>query len=878
MKVAPRVAAVLLISFALFFLLDERTESSSSLLSSSDPVAQPKPFEKLVPQAVIERATATQEQLLDSAASTAAAPEMPTTEEQKLATMKGRFLLPDGSPGVGVRVILRAFTVGSDQLRNHGLAKDWKDQEGETDARGCFKFFFDPPQDYEFRVEAKLAGYAQASWRWSSLPRRETTDLGTTTLPAAGRIQGKLTDKIGQPLHGEWSVHADSSYRTSGSGGDTTRACTRADPETGAFVLEDLPAGSAELKAQSRQAEWVAGPTVEVGAGETVEANIVYEGLDNRRRITVVTFCRPLYVFDDEVESVVLHGAAAGPITAEKHGTQSFTFDDLDPGLEYTVEIRGPKVQSFTKGGLRPGNSYNAILVGSAAVALEVVDGESGEEVGDYRLRLRYRNVGFSPNEFEIRERGAEAPEHGLYRIVPGDVTLIVEGKGSKFAVIDLDAVATDETRSAVARLASGVTLVGRVVQAGKGEPVRGMTVHLWPAVDPSVKDGPLKLARQRNELRQREELCKETITDVGGAFLFAGLTPGFFVLTIRQGDFVRATRVVQVSIADQQPVILELPNPGFIDGRLTGISERALASLVVHLECVAIRNEPESDSDSRVWGRERTESGLGLDSNGCFRFGPLAAGSYQLSIRGPGGKVRRGSWSSVNLNGIELRFAKVEVRAGEEIYVKKDLATKSPGFVNVSARREEGTLQPAADVVVTVQRIEEEPRFRFFAPRESERTGAAGGQTDANGKLVLGPIFPGEWEVMAETVDESWFLNPPGRITIPPAGEVSIELRVQVFEHELEVVDADGGEPCGKKTFMVEIRRRYSMGFATDDRGRLKLRLAPGKYALWERVENDFNDRNSLMEPRPEPKRYEFEWTAAGPVPATLWVTPEPK
>lgn len=490
-------------------------------------------------------------------------------EEPELAHVVGRFVLPDGRPAVGVGLRVHGWGANLERQRKYGEPEAWVDPEGVTGEDGSFDLAFDPPQAYQFTLDASLPGYAELSWRWSRLEPGATLDVGEHGFVHPGAIVGRVLRPDGEPAGGAWRVYADSSYQPAGEGGDRTRVSTSADPRDGSFRLEGLPPGSVQLKAYLRSANWIDGPVVQLAAHDELEADIVYAGPDNSRRITVVTLSRPFYVFDEPAPGSITATASDGTVyVAHKiqGSSQSHSFEEL-PEKSYELRIDDERYLPWSRHGVRPGTSVDAHLEGSAAVRLAVRDAETGESVDDYALALRFEDVNFSPNMFDVRQAGE--PGRGLYAgLIPHATTLIVTAPGYARHEAALGELAPHSTVNAVAELARGSVVRGLVHEKG-GAPAPGVSILMtphFPGYDPQdVFSGPSGMSARS----AFQEQSRERTSDAHGRFSFEAVPAGSYDFHALQGTVAGRTEAVEVSSGDGVEVDIELPGRGSLAGQV---------------------------------------------------------------------------------------------------------------------------------------------------------------------------------------------------------------------------------------------------------------------------------------------------------------------
>ena len=185
------------------------------------------------------------------------------------------------------------------------------------------------------------------------------------------------------------------------AGSEATREAASIDPATGVARIDGMPPGPVKLKAYSQIANWIDGPVVEVTVGEVLEAEIVYDGPDNSRRIVVSASNRPFYTVGCDAESVFLSGQEIERRTGKQLGPSLYVFDDLPEGT-YTVEVDHESFEPWSQHGVELGSRVRARLRCNAAIRLAVVDDATGQALENYQLRIRLDGSNSRPNEFEL--------------------------------------------------------------------------------------------------------------------------------------------------------------------------------------------------------------------------------------------------------------------------------------------------------------------------------------------------------------------------------------------------------------------------------------------------------------------------------------------
>jgi hypothetical protein len=766
----------------------------------------------------------------------------PAANDEHLAEVKGRCVFANGSPAAGVSIELHGWQANEERVIRHGMPDHWDDLSTTTAADGRFSIRFDPPLAFQFVVNAAVPGYAKASWRWSEIKPDEHKDLGDVELIRGGTIIGHIVDAKGTVLKSGWTAHADSGMNATGDGGrDATRKSAELDPTTGEFKLEDMPPGSTRLQAYSRIANWIAGPTVEVRAGETIDATIRYEGPDNSARIVVILFTQPFFVYSHDVGEIVLRAPGIEPRHAAKiaQSSQSFSFDNLPPG-RYTIEINDPKFLPWTKDA-SPGTSVDAHLKGNASVRLEVVDASTKQPVAPSKIRVRFENVNFRPNEFLILERGKKPPSSGVYDgLIPVDQTLIVSADGYADCELPVLEFKANEKRSLRAEMTRGNRIAGRVVMIGARSPAADAEVEL---ADPT---GVLTIARSDSDL-SRGNVVR---TDASGRFEFTMVPAGKHAVRASFGAFATASAEVDVREgADKLDLVLEVPACAFLTGRLIAPDGASFEGLSLLVSPAA--NESAAARQAIEW-TAREKAAVPISADGSFRAGPCPVGEAIVALSLPVVTVQLSFHSSTGRMPDAIELARVQLDAGKDMQHDFDVRAIFPGRIEVDLRVNGS---PAPGVVIEARKV------GGVGNVDGVAIGAAIGTTRTNAMAC------GDYRLLARSIDSAWFFVAPQTVTVKAGETASTSIDVPLVEGVVQMLD-DNKMPA-RVARKVAIRRESDDALrpimnallSTDSDGHLQLKLPPGSYRLF--AGDGFINRDTPSA--------SFEMTSSGPVPASL-------
>lgn len=802
---------------------------------------------------------------------------------EDVAGLRGRFLLPDGSPAEGVVLRVQGWSANGERELQFGKPKEWRDPKGTSDAEGRFFLPFDPPRAYQFTLDARLPKHGLVSWRWSSLPTDQVVDLGDVLLVTSGRVSGRLSNSSGQALTGQWSVLAAPQQLPEGLGRSRARVAAAVDPISGEFILEGLPPGRAELDAQSQDNAGYVGGEVEVRAGEDTAVELVYDQPDNSDRIQLHISIDWLYTLKGPNQDAIhLKDATGASVDRRARGSGgSWVFEGLEPGT-YSLEIRDPRFEPWQELLVETGSTVYARLRGSAAVRLRVQDSDN-QQIQDYRLRVGYPDSQSLPNVFELRTLGSPAPEGGRYRGLvptsagaleepvldreiksredllaameaatqaldaPGLPRLVLEVAAPGFATghAEIRELAPGEVREVVFTLQPEASIQGRILGVDPGE-AAGVSVALATA--------SLEFQAARQYLpgdgggASADARILETESGQDGSFRFSGLAEGSYLLVARfNREFQAEQGPFQVSRGQTTEAQIDATNHASILGRL----QAAPADLEgAWIEVLAQVENQQPMGVSAALSR-LPKARAQVDDRGNFLIAPLDPGTYALYLHHSPvalGQDRR-LWSSRSKEALLL--GSVHLPGAHRVDVEFDLSAESRGRITCQA-----TLNgvPAIGWRVEARRITVEPEG------SSSR---AEGRTGPGGAAHLELLQLGAWNVALVDHDGLWRAWAEAPVDLEPGGEASLNIEVVLHAGQVQLLDASSGQPL-RNQYIRWGQRAELVSPQTDAEGRLDLRLPLGTYTL---QANGYGSGDR----RSEPPVTSLQWTASGPQTAVL-------
>ncbi|MFI5181819.1 MAG: carboxypeptidase regulatory-like domain-containing protein [Thermoanaerobaculia bacterium] len=306
---------------------------------------------------------------------------------------------------------------------------------------------------------------------------------------------------------------------------------------------------------------------------------------------------------DEEVQARSAETAVPRVETARTLPDGSFRIDGLRAGETYNVRLSPAFPAAPWKTVVAPAEGVEILSAGRGRIAGRVFD-SGGTPIPEFEVVAESdRTTGSFGWVSPVRQEVSSDDGQFTLENVPAGLRQVrVVAKGYQTARVGGIAVEDGETRGGVeVRLARGMTLRGRVVEAGSGRPI--------PDVDITVESG-----------------SSRTTTDVDGAFTIEGLPAGKVRVTARNPDYAPTSEVAEVG-----------EGGGAVELRL---SPGASVSAVV----VSAAGEPLPASQAtlatqgqRSYGGTKAVTG----PDGRVRFSHLSAGRYTMTAASAGRRSR---------------------------------------------------------------------------------------------------------------------------------------------------------------------------------------------------------------------------------------------
>ncbi len=798
------IAAVALVA-GLWWSSDDSAAPPSATTNDSTPVSAAAPTHDVTPKPASnppDPSVHTTEPVR-SGLSPSTAPN-PTTRSP--AIVRGRVVFAEGQPAVAAVIRLHGWEANAERVIRHGTPVGWKDPAPSIDPSGAFTFEFDPPAAYQFALDVCAKGHAGLAWRWVELAVGSETDVGDVVLPKACVVEGEVLDAAGQPLPFPVRVRLESSTKAPGPGGEARDSSALVNATTGAFRIDDAHAGSSRIAAFGYDGEYLGDARVLAEHAAVAHCRITYAGPDLTRVVKLHAHCPKYTLFGfDDPDVVVLQGHPSGPMTARNatSGMNSYSWSDLPIG-RYSLTIDDPRFLPWTKTEVRTGDSVQAVLVGSCAIALTVLDPSTRKAVQPARVRVRYQGVNFSPNEFVI-EDGSDGSADGVFGgIVPGKVLLIVEASGFAPAEVDLGKLEPRTTIARTIELARGATVRGRVTAQGSTIGRSGVLVRLRSGL-PAAKR-PLFLPGEV------DDRSRDATTDANGDFAFEGLMAGPYAVWAERNRSIATEKIaLDVRAAETLTHDLVIPASGSLRARIVWRAEFPPTGIRI-----AAREPPSSSQRAptafdtfEAIGDTLKPNVVALANDGSFAFDALPVGEIELVFGLPTPYVELGSMSIMGEPDMFV-LDTVRIEADRETTAEFDLGARHPGFARV-------TLTSNGPAVSGL-------RVQAQSPSGAQRTLTRGAAIlDARGECLLGPLLPDSYDLFVMPGDRDWFVDFEPGVSIAPAQTALAQVPLELHRGSLLLVD-EHGAPQAHRAVAFERFGVSTMAYESDDAGRIQL------------------------------------------------------
>ncbi len=510
--------------------------------------------------------------------------DLGTLRARAAAAIEGRLLGSDGAPVAAAEVRVQESGGARKILRRT-----------VTDEKGGFRVAGLPSGAAVDLLAKPKSGWTPKSFHRIAVP----TTGGTFALEATARISGVVSVESGAlPAAARASAFPRKEHPAFDANGGLA-ASAPVDPATGAFTLENIPAGGpVEIRVH---APGLSEGRAEADLSPGREASAVAVRIGSRGPAVRGE------VRDGRGNPVV--GARLGLAITDEQGR--FVLEGLDPGTTRLV-VQHPSFAPAVKE-LRPGAERDAVVVLEDGGSIEgTVSDSDGRPVAGVRLATDWPGV--------TATTGAGG-RYRLDRVPSGDAGIQRQALGTSGDVErKKTTVRAGETGRLDFRIGSAA-LEGALARGG--EPVVGADISLHQ---------PLGGAKG---LRAEEYLLQSTTSDEEGRYRLVGVRPGRATLTVNLGT---ESLVMPAYVAGDSGARLDLDLPAHVlEGMVLGVDGKPIVGACVASELLrAAGDSPAHIGRVAGDGAGETADAEQDEPRGYSRVNTDGEGRFRLSVEEP--------------------------------------------------------------------------------------------------------------------------------------------------------------------------------------------------------------------------------------------------
>jgi RNA polymerase sigma-70 factor (ECF subfamily) len=654
---------------------------------------------------------------------------------------------------------------------------------------------------------------------------------------AVGTLRVSVVDANGRVV----PDRATLSVRPAGSKDAAKSVSGTLDRDHPQLALDDAPAGEVDVEVKlDHRPQGTLKAVATVREKQVTELALPYGGPD-----PATTVCVRLDRFAVLERIAGTLSAADGNTIASSFVAESspfLVFEGVSTSA-YTLKIADPRFRPVEVVGLHAGDAIAVTLVGSAGLHVVVRKSAGAPPITSARFTCSHESEQLPGFVVEASFAAVAPRPDGSFSIdglVPDSFVLVVHVEGEVTRRVPIAALAPGDVREIEVVLdaaAQAGSIAGVLFASDAVTPLEGAKVELYaPAkVDDSADSGWFFATSDSGEdgstvsfggggmLDDMRVGKARATTDAAGRFRFAGLATGRWILRHVSGAGID-TVLDSILLDDDHPLRDDVE---LVESEGATIAGRLVTSVPADFTKLAIKVAMKPKSMFSKESARLQGEGAPIAADGSFRIGPLPPGPTELRIDDVLPVTVRGMNSDVTVystsaDGVPL--AKVDVPSSGE--VKLDVAADAfvPGTLKIAIVVDGA---PSANLLAVVTR--RDPAHPDFTH---------GVRSDAEGRVVLGPMLPGALSVAVSSPIDGWTVADALKVELPARGAVDGVVTVRTFQGAVTILDAAGAVLRNRVVFVGTPLDEFNSvddwkELRTDAEGRITLRRPVGKAAF---------------------------------------------
>ncbi|MBI3819270.1 MAG: carboxypeptidase regulatory-like domain-containing protein [Planctomycetes bacterium] len=386
---------------------------------------------------------------------------------------------------------------------------------------------------------------------------------------------------------------------------------------------------------------------------------------------------------------------------------------------------------------------------------------------------------------------------------------------------------------------------------------------HSTPAADIEVEIAPKYELMEMREYEIRSEdfinnlkqnAGRSTRTAKDGKFEFKNLPFGVYSVRAIVNKMVSAEeKIVSLEKRSNLDLKIMLPKDSSFEGKIIAPPGGKFDRLKIGIE-----RWSELQKSSASWPRIEMEAEI--DKTGRFRFESIKPDRFVVFLILPTTMVPNSfGGGSKGMDAGEIRLGEVDFTKDGANNVEFTVKSKFPGFLRLAATIDG---KPASGLRARLVQKSAAGGIRGWGE-------GAGGLLDSSGGIFLGPVLPRLSTLYISDMKGSWSYEYPDGLEIPVAGVKELNIKINLFEGVVHLVNKKSGEPLAETPVWIRSAEGFVTGTTTNAKGEIKLTRADGEHLFLHYAK----DKQFGMGAE---QQVEFTWSVDGPDPSVIKISVE--